>query len=257
MKWITFVFTLLIFAGFLALPILTHAVEEGLVAYWAFNEKAGGTASDSSGNGHDGKLVGDPQWTDDGKFGGALEFDGNGDEVDVPYHKDLNQEVFTICAWANPELVVGNHRAVVSSRADFPQRGYIFYAEPTNSTWQFWIGAGANSWKPAQGPAVNLGKWTHLAGTYADGNHKFYVNGKFEGEEKFDISVNPNEEFLIGAGANETANHNYRFVGKIDEVRLYDRLLNEDEITAVMEGETLAVEASGKLALTWGQLKAK
>lgn len=238
------------------LPILVQAVEEGIVAYWNFNEKTGDTASDSSGNGHDGTLIGDPQWTNDGKFGGGLEFDGQGDEVDVPYHADLNQEVFTICAWANVEPGSAGHRAVVSSRADFPQRGFIFYAEPGNS-WQFWIGAGANHWKSAQGPAVNLGEWDHLAGTYADGNHKFYVNGEFAAEQNFDISVNPEEEFLIGAGANETANHNYRFVGKIDEVRLYDRVLDEDEIASVMESDSLDVEASGKIAVTWGQLKAK
>ncbi|MDE0318198.1 MAG: LamG domain-containing protein [Candidatus Poribacteria bacterium] len=256
MKSITFVFTLLLFAGFLSLPIFVQAVEEGIVAYWDFNEKAGDTAGDSSGNGHDGKLIGDPQWTNDGKFGGALVFDQAQDEVNVPYHKDLNQETFTICAWANVEPGSTNHRAVVSSRADFPQRGFIFYAEPGN-TWEFWIGAGANHWKPVRGPAVNLGKWDHLAGTYTDGNHKFYVNGEFIGEENFDISVNPNEEFLIGAGANETANHNYFFKGIIDEVRLYDRVLDEKEIAAVMESDSLDVEPSGKLALTWGQLKAK
>ncbi len=256
MKSITFVFTLLLFAGFLTLPAFVQAVEEGIVAYWDFNEKAGDTASDVSGNGHDGKLLGDPQWTKDGKFGGALEFDQAEDEVNVPFHKDLNQETFTICAWANAATGGTGHRAVVSSRADFPQRGFIFYATPQN-TWQFWIGAGENHWKSAQGPAVNLDKWDHLAGTYTDGNHKFYVNGEFAAEQNFDISVNPNEEFLIGAGGNERAQHTYLFKGIIDEVRLYDRVLDEDEIAAVMESDSLDVEPSGKLALTWGQLKAK
>lgn len=256
MKTITLTFSLLLLIGFLVQPALSQNVEDGIVAYWDFNEISGNTASDVTGNGHDGTLIGDPQWTNDGKFGGALEFDGEGDEVDVPFHADLNQEVFTITAWANVDSGSANHRAVVSSRADFPQRGFIFYAEPGN-TWQFWIGAGANHWKPVQGPAVNLDDWDHLAGTYADGNHKFYVNGEFVGEENFDISVNPEEEFLIGAGANETAAHNYRFVGKIDEVRVYDRVLTEDEIGAVMESDTLAVEASGKIAVTWGQLKTK
>ena len=39
--------------------------------------------------------------------------------------------------------------------------------------------------------------------------------------------------------------------------RLYDRVLDEDEIAAVMESDGLAVEAVGKLAITWGKLKAK
>jgi hypothetical protein len=252
MKTITLTFALLV--GFFALPMLIHAADDGIVAYWAFNEKDGDTASDSSGNGHDGKLLGDPQWTDDGYFGGALEFDQVGDEVNVTYHKDLNQETFTISAWANVEPGSTNHRAVVSCRDAPPLSGYIFYAEPGN-TWQFWTGDG--SWVSVQGPKVNLGEWDHLAGVYADDKQKFYVNGELVGEKNSKIILNTKQEFLIGAGGNEIAAHQYLFKGKIDEVRLYDRPLDEKEIAAVMESEGLAVEAEGKLALTWGQLKTK
>ncbi len=254
MKTITMTFALTLLVGLLALPILAQAVEEGLVAYWAFEETEGDTASDSSGNGHDGTLMGNPQRVD-GYFGGALEFDGDGDEVNVPFHEDLNQETFTISAWANVEPESANHRAVVSSRDDGPQRGYIFYATPQN-TWQFWTGGGG--WKSVQGPDVKLGEWDHLAGVYAGGNQKFFVNGELVGERNdAAVSVNTAQEFLIGAGANETANHNYRFRGMIDEVRVYDRALNEDEIITVMESNPTAVEASDKIAVTWGQLKAR
>ena len=256
MKSTIFVFTLLLFAGFLTLPIYVQAVEEGLVAYWNFNEKDGDTASDSSGNGHDGTLMGDPQWTKDGYFGGALEFDQAGDEVNVPFHEDLNQETFTICAWANVEPGSGGHRAVVSNRDEPPTAGHIFYAAP-NNTWEFWTGDGATPWVAIRGPAVNLGEWDHLAGVYADGKQKFYVNGELIGETDSDPNFNGEQEFLIGAGANERANHEYLFKGIIDEVRLYNRVLDEKEIAAVMESDSLDVKASGKLAVTWGQLKAK
>ncbi len=45
-----------------------------------------------------------------------------------------------------------------------------------------------------------------------------------------------------------------RFI--IDDVVAYSRGLDADEVAAVMEGELLAVEASGKLASTWGNIKA-
>lgn len=259
MKWITFVFTFLLFAGFMLFSILAQAVEEGLVAYWNFNEKAGDTASDVTGNGHDGALMGDPQWTNDGKFGGAFEFDQVGDEVNVPFHEDLNQETFTICAWANVEPGSGGHRAVVSSRDEPPTAGYIIYAEPDNNIWQFWTGNAAPppSWTSVQGPAVNLGEWDHVAGVYADGKQKFYVNGELVGETDSDPNFNSEQEFLIGAGANERAVHEYLFKGLIDEVRLYDRALDENEIAAVMKSDSLDVKASGKLAVTWGKLKTK
>ena len=255
MKKMTFTFALIFIFAITIQPALSQNVVEGLVAYWALDETEGNNVGDSSGNGHDGTLVGDPQWTEDGKFGGALVFDQDGDEVDVPFHANLNQETFTICAWANAETGGTGHRAVVSSRDDFPQRGYIFYATP-NNTWQFWTGGGG--WKSVQGPAVNLDNWEHLAGVYENGTQKFYVNGELAGERADGaLQINTAQEFLIGAGANETANHNYRFKGMIDEVCLFDKALDEGEIGALMENNPTAVEASGKIAVTWGQLKAK
>lgn len=214
---------------------------EGLVAYWDFNENDNNVAKDVSGNGHNGEISGGAKIIKDGKYGSAIKFNGNNSEVSVPYHKDLNPEVFTITAWAKVNSNSTGYRAVVSSRDDFPQRGYIFYCEPQN-TWQFWIGAGVNHWKSAQGTAVNLDKWDHLAGTYADGKHKFYVNGKFVDQRNFNISLNTNEEFLIGSGANETPNHHYHFLGMIDEVRVYDRVLTEHEIAAVMDSQSLDLD---------------
>ena len=46
----------------------TAAELEGLVVYFAFEEGAGKTVKDLSGNGQDGKLEGDTSWGD-GKYG--------------------------------------------------------------------------------------------------------------------------------------------------------------------------------------------
>ena len=255
MKVITTTFALLCLIGLTAQPVLSQNVTDGIVGYWAFNETAGETATDSSGNGHDGTLEGDPQWTKDGYFGGALEFDQEGDEVNIPFHADLNQQNFTICAWANVEPGSANHRAVISSRHEPPLSGYIIYAEPGN-TWQFWTGTGTPPWSVVQGPDINLGEWEHLAGVCNDGKQTLYVNGELAAEIDAVVNVNAEQEFLIGAGANERATHNYLFAGKIDEVILYDRALSADEIAAVMERESLTdVQPVGKLAITWGQLK--
>ena len=253
MKTITMAFALTLLVGLLALPILAPAVEEGLVGYWAFEETEGDTASDLSGNGYDGTLMGNPQRID-GYFGGGLEFDGDGDEVNVPFQEDLNQETFTISAWANVAQGSAGYRAVVSSRNEPPTSGYIFYAEPGN-TWQFWTGDGG--WKSVRGPAVTPGEWQHIAGTYVDGTQKFYVNSEFVGETASVPNLNTSQELLIGAGANERSAHAYLFKGMIDEVRVYDRALNEDEIAKVMGSNPTAVEASDKIAVTWGQLKAR
>ncbi len=252
MKTITLIITLLFSSIFIALPVLS--VEEGLVAYWGFNEGKGETAEDLTGNGHDGQLMGDPQWTEDGYFGGALEFDQVQDEVNIPFNENLNLETFSVTAWANVEPGSGGHRAVVSSRDEPPVSGYIFYAEPPpGNTWIFITGGGG--WKWIRGPVVSEGEWDHLAGTFANGKMNFYVNGEHIGEMDSPISLNTRQEFLVGAGANERANHEYLFKGKIDEVRVYNRELSQNDVELVMESELADVYASGKLAMTWADIK--
>jgi hypothetical protein len=208
-----------------------NAADPNLVGWWQFDEGSGTTASDSSGNGNDGILNGNPQWVV-GFLDGALEFGEAGDEVSVPYSAALNpQDSFTVSAWANAVSGRSGHGAVISCRDDLPQRGYIIYAEPGN-TWQFWIGVGTGDvlWNVVQGPSIQLDEWVHVAAIYSDGTQRFYVDGEFVGESSATLNVNTAQELLIGAGANETANHNYFFEGAIDEVRFYNRPLSADEI---------------------------
>lgn len=77
---------------------------EGLVVYFAFEEGAGKTFADLSGNGHDGKLEGDSGWSD-GKFGKAVNLGGKNGIVRVE-HSDMFEftDGITVCAWIQPTL---------------------------------------------------------------------------------------------------------------------------------------------------------
>ena len=48
----------------------------------------------------------------------------------------------------------------------------------------------------------------------------------------------------------------YTFNGKIDEIAVFKRALTQAEIQLAMEGSISAVDASGKVATTWGYIKA-
>jgi hypothetical protein len=78
-------------------PVLQ--ADANTVALWHFDEGAGTTTADASGNGNDGTING-ATWTNDGKFGSALQFDGDNDFVRVLDNAslDLTEEV-TVEAW--------------------------------------------------------------------------------------------------------------------------------------------------------------
>ena len=61
---------------------IANVAEDGLVAYWPFDEGEGKEAIDVTGNGHDGEFNGKPKWVE-GKFSTALEFNGVDDHVIV------------------------------------------------------------------------------------------------------------------------------------------------------------------------------
>ncbi len=78
----------LILSIVVTLALIGGLARADLVGHWKLDEGSGDVAHDSSGNGNDGNLVGNPQWVA-GKIGGALEFDGTGSIVDIPYVPEM------------------------------------------------------------------------------------------------------------------------------------------------------------------------
>jgi len=203
----------------------TEPDEANLVAHYAFESDF----SDSAGS-HHGAAMGDAHIASDPARGQVLSLDGGADAVEIPYSAELNPEAFTASLWANPDPAGSGHRSPITSRDDGPQRGYIIYLEPGN-TWQFWTGTGAG-WNNTGGPAATLGEWTHLAATFADENKAFYVNGRLVGQGTATLGLNTAQPLRIGAGASEGPG-NYFFQGMLDEARVYDRALSDEEVAGL------------------------
>ncbi len=109
--------------------------------------------------------------------GHVLQFNGASSKVDVPYSATLNPTSFTVEIWAKITGDPGRWRSPITCRDGAPEHGYLIYGGENNH-WQFWIGHGSG-WSSIEGPAIEYGKWTHVAGTY-DGssqNMLFYVDG--------------------------------------------------------------------------------
>ena len=83
---------------------VTVAVQSaGLVAAYSFDEATGTTAADGSGNGNNGTLVNGTTWSTSAKFGGAANFDGVNDRIDVPDSASLDLTTgMTLEAWVRP-----------------------------------------------------------------------------------------------------------------------------------------------------------
>jgi hypothetical protein len=231
-------------------------------AYWRLGESAGEVAVDLIG-GDDGVYLDGVTLGVPGAIAGdadtAVSFDSAvSQKIDVPWSDVLNPPVFSAELWARVTGGSGNYRSPLTSRADGPQRGYIFYAEPGN-TWQFWSGKGDTSgWDSIPGPAVRPDAWTHLAATYDGATKRFFVNGIEVGISTAAFAINDAAVLRIGGGASEGPG-NYFFHGDVDEVAIYDTVLPQEEIVRhylagapVLQEITLSVSRSDAgLVVTW------
>jgi glucose/arabinose dehydrogenase/chitodextrinase len=203
-----------------------------LVAAYSFDEGAGTTAGDLSGNANNGTVNG-AGWTA-GRFGQGLSFDGVNDRVQVPDSTSLDLTTgMTMEAWVRPTALDNKWKTVLFKHRDNNATNmmYVLYGNRNTRVPNTEITNGT-AVRAANGAAqLPLNTWSHLASTYDGATLRLFVNGAQVGSlaTAGAISVS-NGELWIG-GNNVWPEF---FAGLIDEVRIYNRALSAAEITTDM-----------------------
>ncbi|MDJ0518511.1 MAG: hemopexin repeat-containing protein [Trichodesmium sp. MO_231.B1] len=217
-------------------------VLEGREGYYPFN----GNANDESGNGHHGRMVGSTLTSDRfGNANSAYQFDGNNDYIELPTAPSLKltNQSFTVSAWifvnsfpSGSDLTIlgANHRQTnrglhLIIRNKKPYMGFF-----QNDTW------GQTE--------IESGKWYCLTWRYDKDKKEqaLFINGD---NDKSETGHDPFEgPGKLNIGRWEDSNY---FNGKIDEVRVYDRALSDDEIKQLAGKPTQLTEINS----TWGKVK--
>lgn len=239
----------------LSLIVPGYAFKENIVAAWTMDEGSGKTVHDVA-NGNDGEIKGGAKWVD-GKFGKALNFDGSSGYVEIPFNESLrviNQGDFTLAAWFMPNAVPTENKEVFQQGdKNGTGRTWLFIAANVGEIRSWLGGAGTYS-----GVNVKAGEWYHAAVVVTEGGNtdtvQIYVNGKQSGNPLQKAMEDSEGNYFIGCHKNLT---NF-WDGIIDDVVLFNKALNEDEIKELMTNgvmNVLAVQPKGKLALRWGDIK--
>ena len=226
-----------------------QAITDGLVSYWSFNKDsvADKTVNDIFGN-SDGKMDGNVEVVK-GKVGEALKFSGG--HVDCGAAKDLTDigDQLTLEMWIKPDKPGW---AIIAGISRSGNNSYVIaWSDQTRVDFNLWNGA-LETWPFHSVAQPDVNKWHHVAGVYDGSKAIIYINGDFDSEKKFEGDIKHNgENFWMGARKSD----GLPFNGLLDELRLYNRGLSEDEINNNMDAVGLAVEPSQKLTVTWGSIK--
>jgi hypothetical protein len=226
----------------------------GLVGHWTLDGKntvwsssSAGTTLDTSGGSNTGTITNMSRSTSvaSGKIGQALDFAGGGSADYVNFNSAASLDDIetqggggmTVMAWINPRSSGGSGNSVIIGKSNGGTAGYwrlyntgrLAFAKDFSTTDLATMSNASNT--------LTYNQWQHVAATW-DGsalasNVHLYINGaEISGyTSQVDgvgtaVSDAANNVFMSASGTNE-------FDGKIDDARIYNRVLSTAEITAL------------------------
>ena len=214
------------------------------IAYWKFDED-GGTAIDSTGNGHTGSIVGAVRVP--GKMGGALSFDGVNNYVFASEAQsggttgaglDMGTRDWTVAAWINTTssgMIVTKMGFVGGSNPD--GWGLSISGNGTVGAVVHKSNGGIVNIFSGDGAAVNDGQWHHVAVVFDRARSMTrYVDGLRSGTRYSLSSLSGqsiNNSRQVQIGARDQAGDEIFFQGLIDDARIYAVALTAREIAAL------------------------
>jgi subtilisin family serine protease len=214
--------------------VVTLAIDDAVVNL-PFNNAAGTTATDISGNSNHGTLQNGPVWTT-GRSNGGLSFDGSNDAVVINSSPSLNSVAtsVTVAAWVFRSASQTGWRSIVSRQAGSGSAEHYYLGFNENAfRWVVNTTAGYSN-LTIGGPAA-LGQWLHVVGTYDGTTVRLYVNGveHFSTPHSGTFAAGTTR-VVVGSSHNDAAGTpSEGFNGVIDEMRLYGRALTAQEVNAL------------------------
>ena len=197
---------------------------DGLVGLWHFD----GDASDSSGSGNDGSLVGNVDCSVAGKFGKGCRFDGEGDYVnfgDVTFLDNI--QAFTVSFWMKTSSTEVSSVQVPVSKAGSVETTFNFQM----NTFEQLTFSVRNSSDTTVTTGVVSGlantEWQHIVGVYNGTNILLYADTTLGSQNNL-TGPTKNSAYALSIGSRGLTGRYWN--GSIDEVAIFNRALSAEEI---------------------------
>lgn len=209
---------------------------QGLIAHYPFT----GNANDISGNNINGTLNNTVLTTDrNNNPNSAYYFNGNNAYIQLPFSNLYNfapQDSFSISVWVLPEP--GQSWIAQALVVKAPSHSDFTLSQWNYGTYIFdYKAMGGYAYQHILNSTTTLTPnpcWYNLITTYKNGVWKLYVNGILESSDfsqtKF-ILQDGTSRIALGKKGDSFGDW---YKGKMDEVRLYNRVLNQDEVNAIV-----------------------
>lgn len=238
--------------------IPNYVPSNGLVGWWPFN----GNANDESGNGHDGTVIGAIQTTDRlGNSNRAYNFSGTNNVINLANSQNIVSGSFSVSAWCTIEnLTPPNYDASIIGQLSQPinDRKWLFgfraYQGNSGTSNYLFNNSGVmqtfydQNWFPQTSTWYHI-TWVFNAGTSID----TYLNGVLHFSQTTTMlninNVANNVLTRIGNAEDTDTPNNLPWIGKIDDIGIWNRVLTQQEITNLYDGCNLNVSITNQSSL--------
>jgi hypothetical protein len=211
------------------LPILTTEANNDLLVSYDFEDNflISGNVADRSGNGHDAQVNGTVSTATGISGGQAILFSGNG-YLQASSNPAAGRTNVTFSLWFKTEHPENNYKLASGAWWNWgPGSGWIMathipelWSDDTQSLYLPGIFNNENHF-----PA---GEWVHEVVTYDGDRIKEYTNGQLVNDWlTTGAAIGQGRPMVVGAWPPFSA---YNFQGSIDEFRIYDRSLTQQEV---------------------------
>ncbi len=213
-------------------------LDSGLVAYWSFNNQDN-PGYDDTGNGYNGTVYG-ATWTGEGITGGAMNFDGVDDYISIPIY-DYFSISYTASVWF--KSTSGTLDMLVDQES-FP-KAPIHIGVSEKNVWVTIRDSESKGISVSTADSFNDGEWHHVVAvrTGADNGSvtiELYVDGVYYGADTGILKDTASNENPLEIGRRSDNEEDSReFEGTIDEVRIYNRPVTDEEVLKLYDNELL------------------
>ncbi len=227
--------------------------EEGPTGHWKLDETSGTVAADSSGLGNDGIYTNGPSLNQPGIYGGAANFDGTNDYVNLG-NLDVAGSAITLAAWIKADSFTGSANRIIAKADGADLSNNYWSLTAVDSGGNDYLGillktdSGGTQFLPSISSPLETGKWIHVAAVYNGSTLKLYKNGVeiLSTAISGNLTSGPMVPVWIGGSP---SNEKY-FDGLIDDVHIYNRALTDVEVASLydLQGHWRLDENSGTAA---------
>lgn len=222
---------------------INNVPTNGLIAYYPFN----GNANDESGNGNNGTVNGaTPTMDRFGSSNSAYSFNGTSNYIVIPNSSSLQlTSLATFNAWVSipPGLNYtpsgpGTGPHILCKAANHSTNTYSNYSlqlVSPNGTPGFELNSSSTNTYNMVQASDSLGKnsWHMVTVVYASGQLKFYTDGVLTDTKTNSVSAFKQSIAPLYIGTRYLSPWTGGFIGMIDDIRIYNRALSDQEITAL------------------------